>query len=191
MTRGTRATIPAGRSLALLVTATVLFVAMLYAAGLPASFKFGAKISNEHKGYLSFQPAYDYTGGNPLTLATFPSSYNNPGFYKAICNGCYALAPFGSMPPVNKYYVTHQGQFQQEGGQAVADLPLESLEIRRSGGNDPQAETVPHDGGQHRDRQRRTGQRPGRQASGAHHRQLPVGCHPLVDELDHDIGGDR
>jgi TonB-dependent receptor len=90
-------------------------------AGLPASFKFGVKIGNEHKGYLSFQPAFDYMGSNPLTLATFPSAYSNPAFYSHICNGCYPLAPFGSMPPVNKYYITHLGQFQEEGGQALSD----------------------------------------------------------------------
>ncbi len=89
--------------------------------GLPASFKFGAKISNEHKGYLSFQPAFDYVGNNPLTLATFPSTYTNPGFYNQVCNGCYALAPFGNMPTVNKYYVAHQSQFQQQGGQVLSD----------------------------------------------------------------------
>jgi TonB-dependent receptor len=90
-------------------------------AGLPASFKFGAKIGNEHKGYLSFQPAYDYVGSNPLTLATFPSTYSNPGFYNHVCSGCYPLAPFGSMPPVNKYYITHLSQFQEESGQELSD----------------------------------------------------------------------
>ena len=89
--------------------------------GLPASFKFGAKISNEHKGYLSFQPAFDYVGNNPLTLATFPSTYSNPGFYNQVCNGCYTLAPFGNMPTVNKYYVAHRSQFEEEGGQVLSD----------------------------------------------------------------------
>jgi TonB-dependent receptor len=88
---------------------------------LPASFKFGAKISNEHKGYLSFQPQYDYTGANPLLLSAFPSTYSNPGFYKAICSGCYALAPYGNMPPVNQYYLAHQNQFTEESGQVLSD----------------------------------------------------------------------
>jgi TonB-dependent receptor len=89
--------------------------------GLPASFKFGAKIGNEHKGYLSFQPQFNYMGNNPLTLATFPSTYSNPGFYNQVCSGCYTLAPFGNMPPVNKYFLTHQGQFQEQGGQVLSD----------------------------------------------------------------------
>jgi TonB-dependent receptor len=89
--------------------------------GLPASFKFGAKIDNEHKGYLSFQPAYDYAGSNPLTMASFLSTYNNPNFYGHICPGCYMLAPYASLPAVNNYYIHNTGQFQEESGQVLSD----------------------------------------------------------------------
>ena len=65
------------------------------------------------------------------------------------------------------------------------------LEIGQRGRNRPDAEPVANNGRQQRDRQGRTGQCPGRQAGGAHHRQFPVGRHALIDKLDHDVGGDR
>ena len=89
--------------------------------GLPATFKFGAKIDNEHKGYLSFQPQFNYTGSNPITLAQFLSTYNNPNFYGHICSGCYPLAPYGSIPAVNNYFGSNSGQFQEASGQALSD----------------------------------------------------------------------
>jgi TonB-dependent receptor len=75
-----------------------------YAIGtLPAAFKFGVKIENQHKGYLSNQPAY--TPNNTLTLSQFPSNYSAPSFYSSVCAGCYPLAPFGSLPAVNQNLV--------------------------------------------------------------------------------------
>jgi len=70
---------------------------------LPASTKFGVKVENQHKGYLSFQP--DYVPNGNLTLAQFMSNYTDPGFYGHICSGCYQLAPFGSLPAVNQNLV--------------------------------------------------------------------------------------
>ncbi len=70
---------------------------------LPASFKFGVKIENQHKGYLSYQPSY--TPNNNLTMSQFLSNYRDPGFYGSICAGCYQLAPFGSLPAVNQNLV--------------------------------------------------------------------------------------
>ena len=69
-------------------------------SGLAASSKFGIKIENQHKGYLSFQP--DYVPNGSLTLAQFMSTYRAPGFYSHVCAGCYQLAPFGSIPAVNQ-----------------------------------------------------------------------------------------
>jgi len=81
-------------------------------SGLPAGFKFGAKYSNEHKGYLSNQPPYAFVGATPVTLADFASTFSDPNFYSHICPGCYQVAPFGSMPAVQNYFHEHPGDFQ-------------------------------------------------------------------------------
>lgn len=78
----------------------------------PAAFQFGAKIDNEHKGYLSNQPPYAYIGANPLTVGQFPSSFTFPGFYSYVCPGCYTLAPFGSIPAVQQYLHANPSLFQ-------------------------------------------------------------------------------
>jgi TonB-dependent receptor len=80
---------------------------------LPATFKFGVKADNEHKGYLSFQPGYAPNGN--LTLAQFLSTYSAPRFYSHVCAGCYLLAPFGSIPAVNQNLVANPNDwtFQQ------------------------------------------------------------------------------
>ena len=82
---------------------------------LPASFKFGVKVENQHKGYLSYQPFYSYNGN--ATLASFLQSYSAPSFYSSICSGCYTLAPFGSIPAVNQNLVNNPNAwaFQSNG----------------------------------------------------------------------------
>ncbi len=80
---------------------------------------------------------------------------------------------------------------QQEGCQAVADFPLIFLEGAHRSGHAPDRQAIAQDGDDHRNGQRRPSQRPGRETRGAHHCQFPVAGHPLIDELDHDIGRDR
>lgn len=78
---------------------------------LPASFKFGGKYTNEHKGYANFTVQYNFTGqGAPPTIANFPGTYNVSDFYGHICGGCYTLAPFGSMPLAQQYFHSAQGR---------------------------------------------------------------------------------
>jgi TonB-dependent receptor len=77
---------------------------------LPATFKVGVKYTNEHKGYFSNQPGYNYTGSN--TLANYDGAYNVSNFYGHICGGCYQLAPFGSIPGVESSLHNDPGDFQ-------------------------------------------------------------------------------
>jgi TonB-dependent receptor len=78
----------------------------------PAAFQFGAKLDNEHKGYLSVQPAFAYVGANALTVGQLASSFTFPGFYDHICAGCYTLAPFGSIPAAQQYLHANAALFQ-------------------------------------------------------------------------------
>jgi TonB-dependent receptor len=87
--------------------------------GLPASFKFGIKYGNEHKGYLDDEPQFSFTGSE--TLASLLSSYRNPSFYKDICPGCFVLAPFGSLSAVEGLYHSNPGEFSGISGQDLAD----------------------------------------------------------------------
>ncbi len=69
---------------------------------LPATFKFGAKYSNEHKADTPDNGTFTFNGTTMPTLANFPSQYSLNNFYGHICPGCYINAPFGSIPSVNR-----------------------------------------------------------------------------------------
>jgi len=76
-------------------------VLLPYSLGnLPASTKFGVKFTDEHKGDTPNNGSIAYTGTNIPTMASFPGTYNVSNFYSHICPGCYAQAPFASLPAV-------------------------------------------------------------------------------------------
>ncbi|HTD60069.1 MAG TPA: TonB-dependent receptor [Gemmatimonadaceae bacterium] len=90
-------------------------------ASLPASFKFGLKYRNEHKGYLDFEPQYQDTSSTNQLMSQFLSSYNNPNFYQHLCANCYTLAPYGSIPSVQTFFHANPGNFAGISGQTEAD----------------------------------------------------------------------
>jgi TonB-dependent receptor len=91
-----------------------------YAIGsLPASFKFGVKYRDEHKGYLDYEP--QFTTNNPVGMSQFLSSYTVANYYQHICGGCYTLAPFASIPAVESYYHANPSNFAGISGQTEAD----------------------------------------------------------------------
>jgi TonB-dependent receptor len=87
---------------------------------LPASFKFGGKYRNDHKGYYSDQPNLNLNPSVMLTAADFPSTYTYNNFYGHICQGCYTNAPFTSMPAVQQYYHNNPANFTF-GDQSLSD----------------------------------------------------------------------
>jgi TonB-dependent receptor len=89
---------------------------------LPASFKFGVKYRNEHKGYLDFEPQFNVVSNAPMSQ--FLGAYTNPTFYQHLCAGCFTNAPYASIPAVQAYYHAHgqdQAFFQGISGQTEAD----------------------------------------------------------------------
>ena len=95
---------------------------------------------------------------------------------------------------VDRQAVRHFGEhafLHQEGGDAVADLPLKLAECCQTCGHQPEIERIAGERCQNRQDEGGTRQRKGREAGGAHHRQLPISGEALVDELHDDECGDR
>lgn len=90
-------------------------------ADLPASFKFGVKYRDEHKGYLDYEPQFSAAGA-PMTGLL--GTYTSPNFYQHLCAGCFTNAPYASIPAAQAYYHAHATDtsfFQGISGQTEAD----------------------------------------------------------------------
>jgi TonB-dependent receptor len=87
---------------------------------LPASFKFGVKYRDEHKGYLDYEPQFTPNNGN-LPMTQFLGTYSAPSFYSHLCAGCFTNAPYASIPAVQAYYHANASAFSGIQGQTEAD----------------------------------------------------------------------
>jgi TonB-dependent receptor len=90
---------------------------------LPASFKFGLKYRDEHKGYLDLQPQYNYNSGQPpLFMSSLLSSYSVSDYYGHICGNCYTLAPFASIPAGEAYLHANESKFSIQSNELSDNL---------------------------------------------------------------------
>ena len=78
---------------------------------------------------------------------------------------------------------------QQKRGDLVADLPLKLLERRECRRHRDKIKPVSGHHRQHRQCQCRAGQSERRQAGRSHDGDFPIAGQPLIDELDHHVGG--
>ncbi|HEY0779471.1 MAG TPA: TonB-dependent receptor [Gemmatirosa sp.] len=78
----------------------------------PSTFKFGAKIRDEHKDYVNTSTSYAYNGASPApTVAQLLSSFTDPNYYGSVAPG-FSLGPVPAVGAVARFEDANPGLFK-------------------------------------------------------------------------------
>jgi len=96
---------------------------LAYSLGsLPASFKFGASISDLTKQYNQQDASFNVAAATPPTLASFAGGSTNAHYYSMVFPGGINLGPMPSNSATQAYENANPGAFSLQPGNAVGDL---------------------------------------------------------------------
>ena len=83
------------------------------AGGYASTFKFGAKLRDEHKSYVNTGSSYRYAGDSASTptVAQVQSSFTDPNYYGAVAPG-FALGPVPATGAIQRFEDANPGLFR-------------------------------------------------------------------------------